>query len=69
MRHWHASCALGFCLTGRWRPLCSIIHAAPDCRARRAFQRWADRYFCQPDHTRQMHAVWLLGNTLRNHRP
>ena len=65
MIHWHASSLLGFCVTGQFRPLCSVIHCAPECRARAAFQRWADRYFDEPDHTLRMHAIWLLGAMLR----
>lgn len=65
LRHWRASSCLGFVLTGQWRPLCSVIHCAEHFTYREAFQRWADRYFDEPDHTLKMHANWLLGTMLR----
>lgn len=64
-RHWHISSCLGFVVSGQYRPLCSLIHCAPDCLARRAFQRWADRYFAEQGHTQRMHVIWLITAMLR----
>lgn len=62
--HWHASCVGGFLLKGRYRPICSIVHTAPECRARRAFRQATNRMFREPDHTLRMHAIWLLCDML-----
>ena len=63
--HWCCSSLAGLVLTGQYRPLCSSIHAAPDCMARRAAVRALGRVFDDPEHTRRIHDTWLVGRALR----
>ncbi|SEN51575.1 hypothetical protein SAMN04489859_1008134 [Paracoccus alcaliphilus] len=56
MLHWRVSSAIGLLLTGRARPVCAIVYAAPDCAARRAFLRLMDMAFGERDHCRR---IWL----------
>lgn len=65
MLHWWLSSAAGLVLTGRYRPLCALVHRAPDCRARRAFSRAMDRAFREPEHLRRVHDTWSIGWALR----
>lgn len=65
MHHWIASSALGFALTGRWRPLCAAVYAAPDCRARTAFMMAMDRAFGERDHCRRIALTYQIGHALR----
>lgn len=64
MIHWYFSMCLGFLVSGRARPLCSIIYCAPNCLARRAFMAWADWYFKELQHCRRMHLIYLAGRHL-----
>ena len=63
--HWTISSAAGFVLTGQYRPVCSLVHAAPDCMARRAAVRALGRAFDDPEHTRRIHDTWAVGRALR----
>lgn len=63
--HWALSSAAGFVLTGTARPLCSIAYEAPDCAARRAFLRLADRLFDEADHCQRIALTWRVGHALR----
>lgn len=65
MLHWHASTALGLLLTGRPRPVCAIVYGWPDCAARRAFMRWADRAFGEAGHCRRIAAIYEIGRAIR----
>lgn len=66
MIHWHASSLAGLILTGRYRPICAAVHAAPDCRARRAFSRAMDRAFGEPDHCRRIALTYHLGRGIHH---
>lgn len=63
--HWTISSAAGFVLTGTARPLCSIVFEAPDCAARRAFLRAADRLFSEQNHCRRVALTYRVGRLLR----
>lgn len=63
--HWTISSAAGFVITGQYRPVCSLVHAAPDCMARRAAVRALGRAFDDPEHTRRIHDTWAVGAALR----
>lgn len=63
--HWTASSLAGALIRWQYRPVCSLIHASPDCLARRAAVRALGRAFDDPEHTRRIHDTWLLGRTLR----
>lgn len=65
MGHWHASAALGLVLTGRYRPLCAAVYAAPDCLPRRMFLRAMDRAFGEPDHARRVWLIYEIGRAIR----
>lgn len=65
MIHWHVSSCAGFLLTGQYRPLCAIVHAAPDGPVRRLFRRRMDRAFGEADHTQRIHDTWLICALLR----
>lgn len=56
MLHWRLSSSLGFLLTGRYRPVCALVYAAPDCAARRAFLCLMDQVFAESQHCRR---IWL----------
>lgn len=63
--HWHLSSLAGLLLTGRYKPVCAIVALhAPDCGAKRAFERAMERTF-EPDHCRRIAAIWLIGDALR----
>ena len=68
MTHWRASSLAGLLLTGRWRPLCSIVHGLPDSRFRRGFVAAMDRLF-EPGHCRRIHDTWLIGAAVRGFDP
>ena len=68
MTHWRASSLAGLLLTGRWRPLCSIVHGLPDSRFRRGFVAAMDRLF-EPGHCRRIHDTWLIGAAVRGYEP
>ena len=59
--HWHASSLAGLLLTGRYRPLCAAIYAAPDCAARRAAMRALDRAFQEDNHCRRIALIYAMG--------
>ena len=63
--HWHASSLAGLLLTGRYRPLCAAIHAAPDCAVRRAAMRALDWSFGERDHCRRIALIYATGRGLR----
>ena len=63
--HWHASSLAGVMLTGRYRPLCAAIYAAPDCAARRAAMRALDRAFQEENHCRRIALIHAVGRGLR----
>lgn len=65
MIHWRASSALGLLLTGRHRPVCAAVYAAPDCAARRAFCRAVGWWFGEPDHARRIALTYVIGRALR----
>ena len=65
MIHWHTSSALGLILTGRYRPVCSIVHGLPACRPRTAFARHMDAVFREDRHCGRIHDTWLIGRLLR----
>ena len=65
MFHWYASSCIGFVLTGRFRPLCAIVHALPDCQARTMFARDMDRRFGEERHCERIHDIWLIASLLR----
>lgn len=65
MTHWHVSSALGFLLTGQYRPVCSIAHGLPDSRARQAFETRMDRFFGEIEHCRRIHNTYVLARLLR----
>lgn len=64
MKHWYASCVLGFLLTGRFRPLCAFFGLLPDSLARRLYCRLMDRIF-ESKHVDRITAAWIVGNHLR----
>lgn len=64
--HWTVSSIAGFLLTGQYRPVCSLVHAAPDCMARRAAVLALGRVFDDPEHTRRIHDTWAVGAALRD---
>lgn len=68
MTHWQASSALGLLLTGRWRPLCSIVHGLPDSRFRRGFVAAMDRLF-EPGHCRRISDTYAIGAAVRGYEP
>ena len=43
--HWRVSSLAGMALTGRFKPVCAIVHAMPDSRFRRGFVAAMDRLF------------------------
>ena len=63
--HWHASSLAGLLLTGRYRPLCAAIYAAPDCAARRATMRALDRAFGERGHCLRIALIYATGRGLR----
>lgn len=63
--HWTASSLGGLLLTGRFIPICALIHMCPDCMARRAAVRALGRVFDDPEHTRRIHDTWAIGAALR----
>lgn len=63
--HWTASSLAGALIRWQFRPVCSIIHAAPDCMARRTAVRALGRVFNDPRHCERIHSTWLLGRALR----
>lgn len=65
MLHWHASSCLGLLLTGRYRPVCAAVYAAPDCMARRAFLRLMDLAFAEKNHCRKIALIYRTGRALR----
>lgn len=65
MHHWRASSVVGLLLTGRYRPLCAAVYAAPDCLPRRLFLRAMDRVFGEPDHARRVWLTYIVGRALR----
>ncbi|WP_313350202.1 hypothetical protein [Paracoccus sp. (in: a-proteobacteria)] len=65
MTHWLVSSAIGFLLTGRWQPLCSIIYAAPESRARGWFLRAMDMAFSERDHCRRIYLTHQIGRAFR----
>lgn len=65
MLHWHVSSCLGFVLTGRFRPVCSISQSLPPCHARRAFEAHMDRAFSETGHCRRIHDTYVLARLLR----
>ena len=65
MWHWTVSSALGFALTGQFRPVCSLSQSLPDCCIRRAFEARMERAFDEPEHCRRIHDTRLIGCLLR----
>lgn len=65
MLHWYASSCAGFVLTGRFRPVCSIVYEFPDCWARRAFMDDMNRRFDEPRHCGRIYDTWLIAGLLR----
>ena len=65
MTNWLYSSAAGFVLTGQYRPICSIVHAAPDCMARRVAVRALDMAFAETGHCRRVALTYALGRALR----
>ena len=65
MWHWTISSAAGFVITGQYRPICSLVHAAPDCMARRGAVRALGRVFDDPRHCERIHDTWAVGRALR----
>lgn len=65
MLHWHASSLAGLVMTGRYRPVCAAVALAPDCMAKRAFERAMERAFGEPGHVCRVGATWLIGDALR----
>ena len=65
MRHWIVSSCLGFVLTGRFRPVCSIVWGLPDCRAKDAFARDMNRRFGETRHCGRIHDTFILCDMLR----
>ena len=68
-RHWHASSLAGLLLTGRYRPLCAAIYAAPDCAARRAAMRALDRAFQEENHCQRVAIDYSAGKFLNEWGP
>lgn len=66
MIHWHVSSALGFVLTGQYRPVCSASQSLPPCRVRRAFEARMERAFDDPGHCRRIHDTYVLARLLRS---
>ena len=64
--HWALSSAAGLLLTGRYRPLCSVVYEAPNCSARSAFLRAADWLFAEERHCQRIACTYRLGRTLRD---
>lgn len=65
MLHWHVSSCLGFVLTGRFRPVCSIVWGLPDCRPRTAFARRMNATFCEDRHCGRIHDTYVICAMLR----
>lgn len=65
MWHWQTSSALGFVLTGQFRPVCSLSQSLPDCCIRRAFEARMDRAFSEVGHCRRIHDTYVLARLLR----
>lgn len=63
--HWTISSAAGFVITGQYRPICSLVHAAPDCMARRGAVRVLGRVFDDPRHCERIHDTWAIGASMR----
>lgn len=57
--HWHASSAIGWLLTGQWRPVCSIIWDVPVPPLQERFRREMDRRFAEVDHCARIHVEWM----------
>lgn len=68
MNHWRASSLAGLLLTGRWRPLCSIVHGLPDSRFRRGFVAAMDRVF-EKGHCQRVADTWAIGDAVRGYEP
>jgi len=66
MFHWHASSCIGFALTGRYMPVCAIVHGMPDCRAKAAFARDMNRRFREDRHCGRIYDIWLIASLLRS---
>lgn len=65
MLHWTASSLAGLLLTGHYRPVCAAVAFAPDCAAKRAFERAMERAFAEPGHVERVARVWAVGDALR----
>ena len=65
MLHWYASSCAGFVLTGRFRPVCSIVYVLPECRAKAAFARDMNRRFKEDRHIGRIHDTWQIACLLR----
>lgn len=65
LAHWHASSCAGFLLTGTYRPVCSLVEVAPDCRCKAAFQAATNWHYRETRHTGRIHDTWLIGCLLR----
>ena len=65
MKHWAVSSALGFVLTGQFRPVCSLSQSLPDCCIRRAFEARMARAFAEENHCLRIHRIWLVAVMLR----
>lgn len=68
MTHWQASSALGLLLTGRYKPVCAVIHGLPDSRFRRAFVAAMDRAF-EPGHCQRVADTYAIGAAVRGYEP
>lgn len=65
MLHWYVSSCAGFVLSGRFRPVCSIVHVMPECRAKAAFSQDMNRRFGELRHCGRIHDTWLIARLLR----
>ena len=64
--HWRISAAAGFLLTGRAIPICALVALhAPNCMARRAFERVMEQMFSEPGHCPRIAAIYAIGDALR----
>lgn len=64
--HWRLSSLGGLLLTGRYVPICALIHACPDCMARRGAVRLLGRAFDDPRHCERIYDTWAVGAAMRD---
>lgn len=65
MFHWYLSSCAGFVLTGRFRPVCAIVHRLPDCRAKEAFSAAMNRRFAETRHCGRIADTYAIARLLR----